>query len=413
MRLLKFILPLLVVAVGVGLFQYFRANKVEPAPIESRIRPPVVAVTVVESRTLSPQLTVFGRIEAPNNSVLSAGISADVVAVSALEGDAVAADEVLIRLDDADVALEILQRKASIVEIEAQIESDRRAYAADREALEREQALLALTRKSVERARTLARSAAGTEATLDNALLQEEQQLLAITQRRRSIDDFSSRQKLWRARLENAEAALARARRDLSRTVVKAPYSGRVTEVMVAPGDRATPGTPLLRLYESGRLEVRAQVPSRYVPGLRDALDRDLEVRAVLRDNGHEIGLVLHRLAAMVEQGQGGVDVFFRAQSEALPALGSTVELSLQLPPLDNVVALPPDALYGDNRAYRINGDVLESVMVTRVGQFVDSEGRQLLLMDGRAFNDGDRVLVSRLPQAIDGLAVETEAPDG
>lgn len=413
MRLLKFLLPLLVVALGVGLFMYFRANKVEQAPIQSSVRPPVVAVKTVTLQSISPALTAFGRIEAPNNSVLSAGISADVLEVRVLEGDAVAAGDVVVRLDDADVALEILQRKASIEETRAQIESDRRTYAADQEALEREQALLALTRKAVERARTLARSSAGTEATLDNALQQEEQQLLAITQRRRSIDDYSSRQKLWQARLANAEAALSRAERDLSRTVVRAPYSGRVTEVMVAPGDRATPGTPLVRLYDSSRLEVRAQVPSRYVPGLRKAIDNGLRVTATLRENGTEVELELHRLAAMVAEGQGGVDVFFRAGSGTLPALGSTVELALKLPPLDGVVALPPDALYGDSRAYRVVDGVLSSVTVTRVGQSLDENGRQLLLMDGRVFSDGDRVLVSRLPQAIDGLAVEPDGSDG
>ena len=138
-----------------------------------------------------------------------------------------------------------------------------------------------------------------------------------------------------------------------------------------------------------------------------------MPVTATLRDNGHEIALVLHRLAARVVQGQGGVDAFFRTESPALPALGSTVELALRLPPLSNVVSLPPDALYGDNRVYRINGDVLESVMVTRVGQHSDTTGEQRLLMEGGVFNDGDAVLVSRLPQAIDGLVVETQRPDG
>ena len=107
--------------------------------------------------------------------------------VSVRKGDAVAVGDVMVRLDDADVALQILQRKASIAEIEAQIESDRLAYGADQELLSREQELLALSRKAVERARTLARTRAGTEATLENALQQEQQQLLAITQRQLKI----------------------------------------------------------------------------------------------------------------------------------------------------------------------------------------------------------------------------------
>ncbi len=406
MRVLKFILPLLVLALGVGLFQYLRANRMEVAPIPSEVRPPVVSAVEIAPSTLAPQLTLFGRVEAPSNSELSAGISADVIEVAVREGDRVAVGDVLVRLDDADVALQILQRKASIAELEAQIESDRLAYDADREALGREQALLALTRKAVERARTLASSRAGTEATLDDALQAEEQQLLAITQRELKINDYASRQKLWRARLDNAEAALDQALRDLERTVVRAPYSGRVIEVLVSPGDRTSQGTPLVRLYDSHNLEVRAQVPSRNVPTLADAVNRDIPVHATVKRNGADIDLVLDRLAASVAQGQGGVDVFFRGTEGDLPALGTTVEVHLELPPLEGVVAMTTDALYGDNRVYRVVDGRLEGVSVTRLGQRRDEEGNQVLLLDGSAFGAGDRVLVSRLPQAIDGLAV-------
>ena len=182
---------------GAGIFYHLRSNRLDPEPIRSSVRPPVVAVKAVERRSISPQLTLFGRIEALSNSEISAGISADVLGVRVREGDAIQAGDTMVQLDDADVALQILQRKASIAEIEAQIESDRLAYAADRELLAREQELLALSRKAVERARTLAKTRAGTEATLDNALQQEEQQLLAITQRQLKIKDHTSRQKLW------------------------------------------------------------------------------------------------------------------------------------------------------------------------------------------------------------------------
>ena len=412
MRLLKFLLPILVIATGVGLYRHFIATGMEPDPIRSSLRPPAVATIAVRHQSLAPELTLFGRIEAPVNSVLSAGIPADVVEVAVREGDTVEEGDVLVRLSDADLSLEILQRKAGIAEIEAQMETERRTHAADREALEREQTMLALTRKAVDRARALARSSAGTEATLDNAVREEEQLLLAITQRRRSIDDHSSRMKLWMARLDNVKAALGRARLALSRTVVHAPYSGKVIGVLVSPGDRVTPGTPLMRMYDHRLLEVRAQVPQRYVALLRESLDLGREVLATLEDGRGQTGFRLDRLAAAVAQGRGGVDAFFRTDQRLLPALGSTVELALKLPVLDGVVALPADALYGDSRVYRIAGDQLQSLVVTRLGQQRGADGRRRLLLDGTAFEEGDLVMISRLPQAIDGLVVETGAVD-
>jgi len=413
MRLLKFLLPVLVLAMGAGGYHYFKKNRVEPEPIVSRVRPPVVAAKEVRKDSVAPQLTLFGQVEAPRNSILTAGIAADVLEVAALEGSAVSVGDVLVRLDDIDVALESLQRKAEISEIEAQLESDLKRYAADKASLANEKSLLALSRKAVERNRTLARSSAGTEATLDTALQQEEQQKLSITQRQLSIDDFASRQKLWQARLEKAEAVYQRTLRDQQRSTIKAPFGGRIVKVMVSAGDRTSAGTQLVQLYDDQQLEIRAQIPSRYLPALQQALDLSEVLSARMLSNNDSINLSLHRLSSSVAQGQGGVDAFFRAPGERFPALGKTVEVALTLPLLNNVITLSPDALYGADRVYRIKDDTLEAVMVKRLGQTFDQDGRQQLIVDGAVFADGDKVLSSRLPQAIEGLKVEIREPDG
>lgn len=407
MKVLKFVLPVLVLAAGVGGFLYFKANKAESKPINITARAPVVSVQAVEKVSASPGLILFGKIEAPSNSVLTAAVSADVLEVSVLEGSKVQSGDTLVTLDSADVSLEILQRKAELIEIDAQLESDRKRHEADKVALTREQALLSLSRKAVERSRTLARSNAGTEANLDNSIQQEQQQLLAITQRRLSIDDFVSRQKLWEARREKADAALKKSELDLARTKIKAPYAGRIIKVMVSEGDRTTVGAQLVQLYDDSRLEVRAQVPSRYLPSLQEVIDNAGTLHANMNTNGHTIRLVLDRLSASVSPGQGGVDAFFRPIEGVLPALGTTVEVSLDLPAIGQVVLLSTDALYGADRVYRVQDDTLKVMNVVRLGQRVGQDGRQMMILEGTPFEAGDLVLSSRLPQAIDGLKVK------
>ncbi|MEJ2178518.1 MAG: HlyD family efflux transporter periplasmic adaptor subunit [Gammaproteobacteria bacterium] len=276
----------------------------------------------------------------------------------------------------------------------------------------RELALLSLSRKAVDRSRTLARTSAGTEANLDSAIQQEQQQLLAITQRQLSIDDFESRQKLWLARLQKAEAALKKSELDLARTEIKAPYAGRVIKVMVSEGDRTTVGAQLVQLYDDARLEVRTQVPSRYLPALQQVIDSAGTLRAEMSNNGHSVALELDRLSASVTPGQGGVDAFFRIREGTLPALGTTVEIGLDLPVLDQVVLLSTDALYGADRVYRVQDDTLRSLKVRRLGQRQGPDGRPLMILDGKSFESEDRVLSSRLPQAIDGLRVKTKQAD-
>ncbi|MBX2867240.1 MAG: HlyD family efflux transporter periplasmic adaptor subunit [Acidiferrobacterales bacterium] len=408
-RFLKFLLPLLILAAGIGGYLYLKQTKPEIESVASKATLPVVAAQRIAKSAIAPGLTLFGQIEAPRNTVLTAGIAADVLAVNVLEGDIAVKDQPLVLLDQADINLDILQRQAEVVEIEAQLESDRSRFEADKEALKREKQLVALSNKAVERASTLARSSAGTEATLDDALQQVQQLLLAVTQRELAIADFESRQKLWRARLEKAKAVLARSKRDLERTAVRAPFDGRVIDVMVSPGDRAGSTTQLVRIYDDTALEIRAQVPSRYVPVLRNAIADKQSVKAVMIDNAREIPLTLVRLAASVVQGQGGVDAFFRAAPGSLPALGKTVELQLELPAIANAVALSPEALYGSNLVYRIIDGALKAQSVERLGQTLGGPNGGRMLVRGDVFDTGDLVLDSRLPQAIDGLRVTIE----
>ena len=409
-RVSKLIVPLLVLGVGITVFAGLKLTAEVPAPLRPQDRSPVISVQVVAKTTASPTIRIFGRVEAADMSVLTAGVTADIMQVRVLEGNAVRLGQVMIVMDDTDANLEILQRKAELAEIQAQMEGDRVKLRADRAALEAEETLLALARKAVERADRLARSKAGSEAFLDQARQDEQHRLLAITQRRQSIDDFASRKLQWQARYDKAAAVLKRAERDRERTRVKAPFDGRVTEVMVAKGDRATNGTSLLQLYDESRLELRAQVPSAYLPVLRQALDADEPLRAEAVVNGARIRLSLHRLSASVNQGQGGIDAFFRAYRGRLPVPGGTLEVNLKLPPMENVIVLSPDALYGRDRVYRVhNNNTLQSRTIHRLGQLIDEQGRQMLIVAGDGFEPGDQILNSRLPQAVSGLKVRVE----
>lgn len=413
MRIVKFLLPLLIVAAGVGMFRWLTVTAEPPEPLRPEVRAPAVSVRMAEKVTASPTLRIFGQVEAPTLSVLTAAVEADVLEVAVLEGDAVRRGQQLVVLDDVDAALELRQRRAELADIEAQLESDRIKLQSDTSALKTEQSLLALQHKAVERAAQLARSKAGSEAALDQARQDEERQRLAVIQRRQSIDDFPARRRQLQARRDRAEAALRRAERARERTRVAAPFSGRITEVMVSEGERVNLGGQLLQLYDESQLELRAQVPSSYLPALQQALAAGRTVSAVVLDRerlgrGREpVELALHRLSAQVAAGRGGIDAFFRARRGRLPVPGGTLEINLRLPPLDNVVLVSPDSLYGRERIYLVRGEVLQSNPVRRLGRISDGRSEPLLIVDGADFEEGDLILDSRLPQAINGLKVQ------
>ena len=405
-KLLKFALPLGILLSGVLLVMLFMFTAEEPESLQSVARAPVVSVQVVTRAPVSPMLRIFGEVESPNMSVLTAAVEADIISVEALEGDAVKRGQVLVVMDDVDAELAIRERAAELAEIEALIDSDKVKLSADRAALKAEQSLLESERRNVARAKRLAQSQLGSEAALDQAKQAEQRQLLALVQRRQAIDDAAPRRAQLTARRDKAAAVMQRAERERDRARVVAPFDGRITEILVAPGARATPGEKLLQLYDDSRLEVRAQVPDAHVPLLRRALEAGQAVSALALGAGRRIELRMHRLSANVDAGQGGIDAFFRALPGAhLPVLGDTVEVRIKLPPLEGAVVVSPDALYGSGRVYVVRDNVLHSQSVRRLGQ-LDVDGRQMLIIAGDDFSEGDEILSSRLPQAVSGLTV-------
>ena len=117
--------------------------------------------------------------------------------------------------------------------------------------------------------------------------------------------------------------------------------------------------------------------------------------------------LELDRLSASVSQGQGGVDGFFKLPPVPTIQLGRTLEIVVQLPTLHHVVVVPVDAIYGRDRVYLIKQGVLEGKAVERLGYTRTEEGEQQLILLGSAFQPDDKILISRLPQAVEGLAVD------
>lgn len=65
------------------------------------------------------------------------------------------------------------------------------------------------------------------------------------------------------AEVESASAQVERARRDLERTRIRAPFAGCVRRRAVAPGQLVGPGTPLGEVFSVDTLELRLPIPGR------------------------------------------------------------------------------------------------------------------------------------------------------
>ncbi len=405
----KILLPIVLLALGVGGVVLLVASKSKPAPVQAQEQSWVVAVQSALPQAVAPTLALFGRVESPRAAKLTAALSADVRAVPVREGLTVQSGQLLVQLDDREARLAVARRRAELAQIEALVDSEIQRHESDLAALAHERTLLDLNEKALLRARDLRTKNLASQAAVEEAQQAVERQFLALQTRSLAVNDHPARQAELQARRARAQAELELARLDLSRTRVSAPYAGRVARVAVAPGDRVTVGAVLVEMYDTQALEVRAQIPAAHVATLQRTLDEQVLVSGSGRVEGATIALTLDRLGGQVGLGSGGMDGLFGVvEGAAGLTLGAFVDLVIQLPPVADVVALPYAALYGVDRIYVMREGRMRGVQVTVMGEQRSADGSARALVQGAELQAGDAVIITQLPNAVDGLKVTT-----
>jgi len=83
------------------------------------------------------------------------------------------------------------------------------------------------------------------------------------------------------ALVERQQATLEESRVQLERHQIRAPFSGRVLEVLVERGDAVRPGTSLCRIGQIDQVKIRFDVPEQVRPQLRQGLSVEVQCAAL------------------------------------------------------------------------------------------------------------------------------------
>lgn len=395
------------------MFQILRLTRPEQAPPQVQERVWRVAAQTAQLDRLAPELELFGRVETPDLLRATAAAPAWVTEVRVRDGARVREGEVLLRLDERDFLLRIAQAEAEITDLRSQLASERNRAATDRLALVQEQRLLTIAEAAVARQERLKTQQVGAEQALDEAEQARAQQALTVSNREMSIADHPARLAALQARLERAEARLDELRLEFERATIRAPHDAIVTGVECTVGDQVARGEVLARLHALDGLEVRARIPAPFQDELLAALDRGEALVATARVGGEQIVFELDRLAGAADP--SGIDGLFRPRADpARLRLGQVLNLRLQRPLREAVVAVPFSAVYGGNRLYLIEDGRLRGIAVEGLGGRLDADGEERLLVQSPDLTEDARIAITHLPNAIDGLPVEVvddEAP--
>jgi multidrug efflux pump subunit AcrA (membrane-fusion protein) len=403
----RLILPFLVLLLSAVIFFSLVNSKTErQKPVLSEKIWQIDVVTA-KLQELSPALTLYGRIESPEQLKAAAPGGGIVKNVFVRNGARVSEGQRLVTLDRRDFDAALLQAEADLRDIENQIAELGIRHESNKSSLKTERNLLALAETEVERLVKLQQQNLSADTALNSARSELGRQQLAVTSRELDVDSYPARQQILIARQDRAKAQLAQARLAMNRSDLRAPFDAIVSEVAVAAGDRVSLGQLLISLFPVQALEIRAHLPINYIESVQQAIARgaQLEARVAGRDDLGSLPVL--RLAGEAEA--TGIDVYFDidATDDQLRP-GELLPLSLRLPAESNVYAVPYQAIYGNSRIYLVAEQRLKAIEVITVGQARGDDGQVLVLIRSDAISPGDQISVTHLPNAVSGLKVKT-----
>ncbi len=368
-----------------------------------------VSVTTVTPGELAPGFVAYGRVESAQVAHLQSNLNGEVAAVRVREGQWVEADEILIELVQDEFALRVKEREADLAQQQAALKSLRAEQRMVTQTDPQFRAMhdIALSRRA--RHADLLKQKMIAQALFDEAAAQASSAEIEYQNHVHALADFPNRINEQLARIQRSEAELGQARIDLDHTTIRAPFAGPVLAVLASPGNHTMLGAPLVEVADADGFEVRAPLPDGYGSRMRAALADGVPVTARLSQGGQTIRLV--RLSSSVRAGQSGLDAFFGLNAvsrAALPEIGRVVDLDVTLPTEQQVVALPVQSIYDNDRIYEVaEGDRLQAITVQRIGDHHAPDGGYRVLVRGDGLRPGTRIITTQLPKASDGLRVQ------
>ena len=217
-----------------------------------------------------------------------------------------------------------------------------------------------------------------------------------------------------RARLDAAKAALSKAELDLERTLVKAPFSGRVRSRAVDLGEFLNRGTPLAEVYAIDRAELELMVPDDELAFLDISLGRSegegpgVEVSAEFAGAIHTWQGRIVRTGGAIDQQSRMVPLIaefenpYRTTSGRPPlAAGLFVDAAVAGRTLEQVIPLPRSTLITPREVLVVDD---QDRIRRRQVAILRSDREEVLVSSG--IQPGERVALTPSDDLLDGQSV-------
>lgn len=379
----RLVLPLVIILIGIGLsaLLLFTGPTLTPKPTEPLI--PLVRIQSVTLEDVALSSLTHGTVAPRTESELVAEVAGRVVSVNPnlVSGGFFSADEELLRIDPLDYELALEQARALVVQSQSDLANAKRANS---------------------RLNSLS-----------------ERQLTSVAQQ----DDAANRMRIAEATLSSSQAQLARAERDLARTIIRAPYEGRVRSERVDIGQFVNRGNAIATIYATDYAEIRLPINDEelafldlplkpLVAGAQTIPAATVTITARFAGAQHHWDAEVVRTEGELDPQTRMINVVARVESpyasaagRAPLAVGLFVNAEIHGRLAEGVAVLPRSAVRPGNQVLVVNSeDRLQFRTVTVLRMVAE----QAYISAG--LEEGERVCISPMDNALEGMPVRVAA---
>ncbi len=259
---------LVVVAAGGGWVALRAGSSAASEPSKQPDKPIELAGTdlvQVGARALGRIVSVSGSINPVVAATVKSKLAAEVAQIHVQEGEAVHTGQLLATLETADIRARLDAQQAAVAESQAKLD-------------------LAL------------KNQANNRQLLSQSFISQN-----------AYDTAQNGVDVAQASVAAAKAQADIARRALTDTQVRAPFSGVVAKRMVNAGEKVSPDVPLFQLVDLARMEMQAQVPVADIPFLKLGQALELTVDGF---EGRRFSGTVGRINPTTEVGTRAISIF-------------------------------------------------------------------------------------------------------
>ena len=431
--------PLLIIpplAVGVLGFLWMTRDGAPPAASEPEA---TVAVRVmeIEPGPITPTAEGYGRVEPAHRWSAVSEVQGRItrLAEGLAAGRFVDADTTLIEVDRTDYELAVQKAKANIAAAEARLAEIDRQEANTKRNLAIQQRTLDVAQTEYDRIAALVERGTSTEAALNSAEKALFAQQNAVTNVKNTLALYPAQRVSAEATLAVRRAELAEAERALTKTIIAAPFRGRVDELNVETDQFIRTGETLLTLDSAAAVEITAEIAPRAFRAMALAAvggqlpEGTMVDTTRLSELMEEMGITARvtldmagttarydarivRLRGTVDSQTGTLglvvqvdDPYIARGASDRPPLnpGSFVTVTLSAPPVEGGIAVPRTALHRDeDGAPYVYLAGAEDRLAIRPVETGPALGGQVLITGGLA--GGETLVLSTPSPSIPGI---------